>query len=104
MTTGCSRGSGCHNKTEVLDLSTKTWSDAPDYPFGWIVTYSTISTSESAYIIGGSRTEDIIAQFTNFQWYLAGNLKQKRKGSGSILIGNWAVIIGGWRDRAFQDE
>ena len=109
LTTGCSArfansARHCHNKTELMDFSTNTWSHGPDFPFGWAVSYSTISTPEAAYIIGGSQTEQIIAKFMNFQWYLEENLKQKRTGPGSILVGNQAVIIGGWRDKAFEDE
>ena len=37
ITTGCSRGSWikdeCDVKTEILDITTMTWSDADDYPY-----------------------------------------------------------------------
>ena len=32
LTTGCWEGS-CAVKTELMDMSTLTWSDGPDYPF-----------------------------------------------------------------------
>ena len=31
--TGCDNPGGCEKKTEILDLITLTWSDAPDYPY-----------------------------------------------------------------------
>ena len=33
LTTGCRFGSSCAVKTELMDMSTQTWSDGPDYPF-----------------------------------------------------------------------
>ena len=33
LTTGCYTGSDCAVKTELMDMSTLTWSDGPDYPF-----------------------------------------------------------------------
>ena len=33
LTTGCSVGSNCNVKTELMDMKTLTWSDGPDYPF-----------------------------------------------------------------------
>ena len=32
LTTGCWSGS-CAVKTELMDMTTLTWSDGPDYPF-----------------------------------------------------------------------
>ena len=32
LTTGCF-GSNCAVKTELMDMTTLTWSDGPDYPF-----------------------------------------------------------------------
>ena len=33
FTTGCALSPRCSRKSEMLDLETLTWSDAPDYPF-----------------------------------------------------------------------
>ena len=39
FTTGCEHnGKGCSNKTEILDMATLEWSDAPDYPYAEYVT------------------------------------------------------------------
>ena len=58
--------------------------------------YSTASTSEAAYIIGGSNTRDIIAQFKNDVWSQFGTLSKGRFGHGSISLGNEFMVIGGW--------
>ena len=34
FTTGCDHyGKNCFNKTEILNMQTLEWSEAPDYPF-----------------------------------------------------------------------
>ena len=33
LTTGCSYGTDCAVKTELMDLVTLQWTDGPDYPF-----------------------------------------------------------------------
>ena len=33
LTTGCYDNSNCGVKTELMDMTTLTWSDGPDYPF-----------------------------------------------------------------------
>ena len=33
LTTGCWGNSNCAVKTELMDMTTLTWSDGPDYPF-----------------------------------------------------------------------
>ena len=34
FTTGCDHfGKNCFNKTEILDMTTLEWSDAPDFPY-----------------------------------------------------------------------
>ena len=34
ITTGCLRPSQCYVKTEILDMTTMTWSDRDDFPYG----------------------------------------------------------------------
>ena len=75
-----------------MNVTTNLWSDGPDFPFGDISMYSSISTTKSAYIIGGRSS---IAEFFDFQWFLVGNLMHKRARHESILIGNQIFIIGG---------
>ena len=86
----------CDRKTELMNVTTNIWSDGPDYPFGNIYRYSSISTSKSAYIIGGQRIEPraMVAEFFNYQWFLVGDLKHQRYRHESILIGNQIYIIG----------
>ena len=71
--------------------------------------YSTISTEESAYFIGGcakfnceippwSRREGystIIARYFNDQWVHVGDLTTGRYKHRSLLVGNRVYIIGG---------
>ena len=66
-----------------------------------IYAYSTASTSEAAYIIGGGYTGDIIAQFKNDVWSQFGTLSKGRFGHGSISFGNEFMVIGGgsWDNR-----
>ena len=38
LTTGCfswTSDANCYIKTELMDMTTLTWSDGPDYPFHW---------------------------------------------------------------------
>ena len=76
-----------------MNVTANIWSDGPDYPFDNIDRYSSISTTKSAYIIGGGRISTV-AEFFNYQWSLVGNLKHKRRRHESILIGNQIYIIG----------
>ena len=63
-----------------------------------IFVYSTASTDEAAYIIGGYQGSDyspIIAEFKNEQWRKLGDLTQGRQYHGSISVGDQAMIVGG---------
>ena len=64
--------------------------------FSYIAWYSTASTSEAAYIIGGWYTEDIIAEFRNNSWRQMGTLAKGRSGHGSITLNGETMVIGGW--------
>ena len=57
--------------------------------------YSTASTSEAAYIIGGRYTPDIIAEFRNNSWRQMGTLAKGRMGHGSITLNGETMVIGG---------
>ena len=63
--------------------------------FSYIVEYSTTSTSEAAYIIGGSYTDDIIAEFRDYSWRQMGTLAKGRYGHGSITLNGETMVIGG---------
>ena len=64
--------------------------------FSYISQYSTASTSESAYIIGGFFTGDIIAEFRNNAWRQMGTLAKGRYGHGSITLNEETMVIGGY--------
>ena len=63
-----------------------------------ISAYSTASTSEAAYIIGGEYTGEIIAEFKNDTWSQFGTLAKGRGWHGSISLGNDFMVIGGYSD------
>ena len=63
--------------------------------FSYIVEYSTTSTSEAAYIIGGYHTDDIIAEFKSNSWRQMGTLAKGRDSHGSITLNGETMIIGG---------
>ena len=58
--------------------------------------YSTASTSEAAYFIGGYNTEEVIAEFKNDAWRQLGTLTKGRSRHGSITLGDQTMVIGGY--------
>ena len=65
LTTGCRDGSNCLIKTELMDMSTLTWSDGPDYPFASlviIVHYKINHTSISSLFKGKSKNTLLLPQ------------------------------------------
>ena len=111
LTTGCYDDSSCSVKTEIMDMKKLEWSDAADFPYPkyvWlqglitndyfreISCYSTAATSSAAYIIGGSYTRNIVAEFRENQWHLLGSLLHGRSHHASIAVGKYILIIGGW--------
>ena len=65
------------------------------YFFSRISHYSTASTFNAVYIIGGHYTMHTVAEYDNDQWRRLPDLRQGRRGHGSIAIGNRVVVIGG---------
>ena len=63
--------------------------------FSSIYRYSTASTSEAAYIIGGDYTDDIVAEFKDNSWRQMGTLANGRWRHGSITLNSETMIIGG---------
>ena len=57
--------------------------------------YSTTSTSEAAYFIGGINTKENIAEFKNDAWRQLGTLTKPRFGHASISLDGETMIIGG---------
>ena len=57
--------------------------------------YSTTNSPDAAYIIGGSYTQNLIAEFRNDQWTKLDNLKKGRMAHGSINVGNQTMIVSG---------
>ena len=64
--------------------------------FSSMIEYSTVSTSEAAYIIGGTYSSDIIAEFKSGNWQQFGTLSKERAIQGSIKMGNEFMVIGGY--------
>ena len=64
--------------------------------FRRISRYTTAQTSEAAYIIGGSYTKDIVAEYKDDRWRDdPWHFNQGRYAHGSITIGGQTMIIGG---------
>ena len=97
LTTGCQEYDNCSVATEILDMHTLQWQNGTDYPFSptRIYRYSTASTPDAAYIIGGRYTQDIIAEFKEDKWRQAGTLQQGRQQHGSISFGSDTMVVGG---------
>ena len=57
--------------------------------------YSTASTSEAAYFIGGANTKTTVAEFKNDSWREFGKLTQGRYWHGSISNGDDFFVVGG---------
>ena len=82
------------------NFSLKTINSLLKFKYRIICQYSTVSTSEAAYIIGGvlpqKITGDIIAEFKNDSLHRFGTISKGRANHGSISIGNQFMVIGGW--------
>ena len=65
---------------------------------GGVHHYSTASTSEAAYIIGGQYSKDVIAEFKNDAWQQLATLTKGRYRHNSISLGDETMIIGGYSD------
>ena len=67
--------------------------------------YSTAHSTDAAYIIGGTSTPNLVAQFKDDQWHKLDDLKQGRYRHGSITIGGETMIIGGYaiKEWVFMD-
>lgn len=67
------------------------------YFYRFIAFYSTAETLDTAYVFGGQGiVSNIVAQYSDNQWKRLDDLNSKRYGHGSIVIGDRAMIIGGW--------
>ena len=65
--------------------------------YRFIAFYSTAETLETAYVFGGQGiVSSIVAQYSDNQWKRLDDLNSQRYGHGSIVIGDRAMIIGGW--------
>ena len=58
--------------------------------------YSTASTSDAAYIIGGFYTSSIVAEFKDNQWRQLDNLNRPRMFHASLSVGDQTIIVGGY--------
>ena len=68
--------------------------------FSDIYAYSTASTSEAAYIIGGRSTEGVIAEFKNYSWRRMGKLVNGRSHHASITLNDETMVVGGYNEYA----
>ena len=65
--------------------------------FSRIYGYSTASTEDAAFIIGGDdgSSYNTVAEFRNNQWRKLGSLNKDRRFHGSITVEQETMIIGG---------
>ena len=66
--------------------------------FSYIALYSTASTPDAAYIIGGLYQKSIVAEFKDNQWNQLASLNKGRHGHGSLSVGDQTIIIGGYTE------
>ena len=64
----------------------------------YIFGYSTASTPDAAYIIGGGTTMGIVAEFKEGQWSQLASLNKGRYHHGSLSVGDQTIIIGGFAE------
>ena len=57
--------------------------------------YSTVSISDAAYFIGGTNTQEIIAEFKNEKWLYVEDLAQGRIQHDAVTSGPYTMIVGG---------
>ena len=58
--------------------------------------YSTANTLDAAYIIGGTSTENLVAEFRDDKWAGFDYLTTMRYAHGSITVGTQTMIVGGY--------
>ena len=63
--------------------------------FSRISEYSTASTHDAAYIIGGAYQNSIVAECKEDQWNQLASLNKGRRDHGSLSVGDQTIIIGG---------
>ena len=52
-------------------------------------------TTDKIYVIGGSYTKNVVAEFNDNAWRRLPNLRQGRSDHNSITIGDQTMIYGG---------
>ena len=84
----------CHHVTGTI--LNKSISSLLIKIFSYIRAYSTASTDDAVFIIGGDNVYDTIAEFRENQWRNLGSLTKGRYYHGSITVGKETMIIGGY--------
>ena len=114
--TGSQQHAGCYVRTEIYNLGTGQWNDAPDYPYSRMISeYSVASTYKAAFVIGGRYTGsrlfsgeifDVIAKYDD-GWSVFDKLKKGRYSHGSILYGPYGenlMVIGGYHRAGYHSD
>ena len=110
--TGSQQNAGCYVRTEIYNLGTDQWNDAPDYPYSRMISeYSVASTNVAAFVIGGVNKGskwfsheiiDVIAKYDD-GWSVFENLKKGRYSHGSIY-GEKLMVIGGYHRDGYHSD
>ena len=61
-----------------------------------ISSYSTASSPDAAYIIGGYHTPNLVAELRDDKWTQLNDLNKGRRNHGSITVGARTMIVGGY--------
>ena len=64
--------------------------------FSRISYYSTANSPDAAYIIGGTYTQNLVAEFRDDKWTQLDNLNKGRSAHASITVGTRTMIVGGY--------
>ena len=67
--------------------------------FSRISYYSTANSPDAAYIIGGTYTQNLVAEFRDDKWTQLDDLNKRRYDHGSITIGDQTMIVGGFEGK-----
>jgi len=64
--------------------------------FSRISYYSTANSPDAAYIIGGTYTQNLVAEFRDDKWTQLDDLNKGRSNHASITVGTRTMIVGGY--------
>ena len=100
MAVGSYKSDG-YSKVELLQLSTLTWFQVPDYPFGVMYGYAAVTFCDGDfYVFGGNNVSSKITRLGGYsrKWTDMGEMVQDRNdynGHGVIFTEGHFLVVGG---------